>query len=228
MNDVCPTEAKLVEFALSPLQEENIDIVMHVFHCEECSRKLERMNQVFLADCEVSPEEAAKIERFCSCTTSRAKQDGALWEKVQRLLTPVIFGDLGLAEDYRELPLVAASRKSFGNEKANDISTVRFVDLTFKANCDDCSNEFWKATLRIPLSAENETPLSVLVTDGKETPVATGTLVLCGRKLSVTNGKACTTLGDFRSSLRSREVAFCFASGKHMAGSLIFALEELK
>lgn len=226
MNDNgCPTETGLIEFALSPLQEENIDMLMHILHCKTCGRKLHQINKVLLADCEVSSEEWEEIKRFRPHAKGEAE---ALWRKVERLLTRIVLDNPVIPFDLEEVPAAAASGKNLPHEKAKiGGAAASFVDLTFKANCDERSKFYWTATLRIDLSVEDETILPVSITDGSGAAVTGGKLILCGQTLSVADGKAGITLEDFRRGLRSREIAFDFATGERMAGCLVLALEDM-
>ena len=61
MNDACPSAARLTEFAQTPLQEENVDIAVHILQCKDCAKKLSLMNQIILSHCEVTQDEWDKI-----------------------------------------------------------------------------------------------------------------------------------------------------------------------
>ena len=90
MNEACPSEARLIEFALTPLQEENVDIAVHILHCLDCAKKLYLMNQIILSHCEVTPEDWAEIKSF---RPHRNPAVNDLWQKVERLLNYVIPAD---------------------------------------------------------------------------------------------------------------------------------------
>ena len=216
MNEACPSEARLIEFALTPLQEENVDIAVHILHCRDCAKKLYLMNQIILSHCEVTPEDWAEIKSF---RPHRNPAVNDLWQKVERLI-----------HAYEEQPLVAASS---GKEPPHDSRRVRredreaspSINLIFKADCEDDDPHFWTASLQLDLTAGSDELQPVSVTDCSGNPIIHGVLLLCGQTLLVSAGKAYISLGDFRRNLRNREVAFQFAAGKRVAGSLALALE---
>ena len=79
MNDACPSAARLTEFAQTPLQEENVDIAVHILQCKDCAKKLSLMNQIILSHCEVTQDEWAEIKNFRPRRNSPANN---LWQKV--------------------------------------------------------------------------------------------------------------------------------------------------
>lgn len=230
MNDVCPSEARLTEFALTPLLEENVDIAVHVLHCSDCAKKLHLMNQVILSHCEITAEDWAEIKSF------RPRRNPAvndLWQKVERFLNSVFPADFEFIHAGEEQPIVAAAAS--GKEPPHDSRRIRReesgaspgINLVFKADCEGDEPHFWTASLRLDLSAGNDDLQPVSVTDRSGNPVAHGVLLLCGQTLLVSDGTAYISQGDFRRSLRNREVAFQFASGKRVSGSLTLALEGM-
>ena len=226
MNNDCPTENRLVDFALFPLAEENADIVVHMLHCQECARKLRLVNQVITADCDISQEEWTEIRQVMGQNKNQSEN---LWKKVERLLSPVLFDSpvfFGSREEVLQ-PAAAAAASLPPAEMMAD-APVPFIALTFKADCDHESGLFWTAVMEIVPGSGEEAEQTVLITDGSGLPIAKGRFLLCGQLLTVKNGRTHITLDAFRSGLRNREVAFIFDSGERMDGGLVFALEELK
>lgn len=234
MNEACPSEARLIEFTLTPLQEENVDIAVHILHCRDCAKKLYLMNQVILSHCEVTPEDWAEIKSFRPrrnpAVNDRNPAVNDLWQKVERLLNYIIPADFEFIHAYEEQPLVAASS---GKEPPHDSRRVRredreaspSINLVFKADCEDDDPHFWTASLQLDLTVGSDDLQPISVTDCSGNPIIHGVLLLCGQTLLVSAGKAYISLGDFRRNLRNREVAFQFAAGKRVAGSLALALE---
>lgn len=225
MNNGCPAESRLVDFALCPLLEENADIAVHLLTCEACAQKLKLVNQVMTADSDVSPEEWAEIKQVMD----RSKdQSEPLWEKVERLLSPVFFDSPAFFGSREEelLPAAAAAAADLPPSEMMEDAPAPAIALTFKAYCDPGSKLFWTAVMEI--TPERDDKQAILITDSGNQPVAGGVFLLCGQQLAVKNGRTYMTLDAFRNGLRNREVAFIFDSGERMDGGLVFALEELK
>lgn len=229
MNDACPSAARLTEFAQTPLQEENVDIAVHILQCKDCAKKLSLMNQIILSHCEVTQDEWAEIKNFRPRRNSPA--NNFLWQKVEHFLNSVFPADFEFIHAYEKLLQVATSGKKPPHVNrpvtSEDSEASQHVNLVFKADCDDEDLYFWTASLQIDLSAGSNDLQLILVTDRSGNPVAHGLLLLCGQLLPVSGGKAYISLEDFRRNLRSQAVALQFASGKRVSGSLTFALEGM-
>lgn len=228
MNDACPSAARLTEFAQTPLQEENVDIAVHILQCKDCAKKLSLMNQIILSHCEVTQDEWAEIKSFRPHRNSPANN---LWQKVEHFLNSVFPTDFEFIHVYEKQPQVATSGKEPPHVNrpvtSEDSEAFQHVNLVFKADCDDEDLYFWTASLQIDLSAGSNDLQLILVTDRSGNPVAHALLLLCGQLLLVSGGKAYISLEDFRRNLRSQDVALQFASGKRVSGSLTFALEGM-
>lgn len=229
MNDACPSAARLTEFAQTPLQEENVDIAVHILQCKDCAKKLSLMNQIILSHCEVTQDEWAEIKNFRPRRNSPA--NNFLWQKVEHFLNSVFPADFEFIHAYEKLLQAATSGKEPLHVNrpvtSEDSEAFQHVNLVFKADCDDEDLYFWTASLQIDLSAGSNDLQLILVTDRSGNPVAHGLLLLCGQLLLVSGGKAYISLEDFRRNLRSQDVALQFASGKRVSGSLTFALEGM-
>lgn len=229
MNDACPSVARLTEFAQTPLQEENVDIAVHILQCKDCAKKLSLMNQIILSHCEVTQDEWAEIKNFRPRRNSPA--NNFLWQKVEHFLNSVFPADFEFIHAYEKLLQAATSGKEPPHVNrpvtSEDSEASQHVNLVFKADCDDEDLYFWTASLQIDLSAGSNDLQLILVTDRSGNPVAHGLLLLCGQLLPVSGGKAYISLEDFRRNLRSQDVALQFASGKRVSGSLTFALEGM-
>lgn len=228
MNDACPSAARLTEFAQTPLQEENVDIAVHILQCRDCAKKLYLMNQIILSHCEVTQDEWAEIKNFKPRRNSPANN---LWQKVEHFLNSVFPADFEFIHAYEKLPQVATSGKEPPHVNRpvsrEDREASQHVNLVFKADCDNEDLYFWTASLQIDLSAGNNDLQLILVTDRSRNPIAHGLLLLCGQLLPVSGGKAYISLEDFRRNLRSQDVALQFATGERVSGSLTFALEGM-
>lgn len=228
MNDACPSAARLTEFAQTPLQEENVDIAVHILQCRDCAKKLYLMNQIILSHCEVTQDEWAEIKSFRPHRNSPANN---LWQKVEHFLNSVFPTDFEFIHVYEKQPQVATSGKEPPHVNrpvtSEDSKASQHVNLVFKADCDDEDLYFWTASLQIDLSAGNNDLQLILVTDRSRNPIAHGLLLLCGQLLPVSGGKAYISLEDFRRNLRSQAVALQFATGERVSGSLTFALEGM-
>ena len=229
MNDACPSAARLTEFAQTPLQEENVDIAVHILQCKDCAKKLSLMNQIILSHCEVTQDEWAEIKNFRPCRNSPA--NNFLWQKVEHFLNSVFPADFEFIHAYEKLLQAATSGKEPPHVNrpvtSEDSEASQHVNLVFKADCDDEDLYFWTASLQIDLSAGSNDLQLILVTDRSGNPVAHGLLLLCGQLLPVSGGKAYISLEDFRRNLRSQAVALQFATGERVSGSLTFALEGM-
>ena len=123
MNDACPSAARLTEFAQTPLQEENVDIAVHILQCRDCAKKLYLMNQIILSHCEVTQDEWAEIKSFRPHRNSPANN---LWQKVEHFLNSVF------PTDFEFIHVMRNSRKSRHLERNHRMSTAQSPVKTAK------------------------------------------------------------------------------------------------
>lgn len=80
----------------------------------------------------------------------------------------------------------------------------------------------WQARLSFPQGAGPESVLTLAITDGEETPVASGIFEFCGRQLEVTDGRASLTYAEFIAGLHETSLWLHRKGMPPVSGGLTF------
>ena len=100
------------------------------------------------------------------------------------------------------------------------------VEIVFEANCDSENMHYWTAILRIEGKYSPDQLVDIEVTDYQDKPIPLARLNFLGKILTIKNGHATITLGEFRKGLATSEVILTNALGESTPGSLVILKEH--
>lgn len=212
----CPDLETLVDFYLSPLEENKSAVAAHIFCCEACQLQLKLFYQnENTQTLNVPREDLSAVRSYIRDRIVPVRS--SLWKKLEeKLATFVESVRIPHFPAITPAPVLNASRNRTGSG-----TNATGVKILFAADTAKTDPSYWQALLEIPPRATPSSMLKVLIVNYRGVPVIRGKLQLLGIDLDVCNGLAQIKLSDFQNNLHCPLVSYTDISGKTTSGDLI-------
>jgi hypothetical protein len=134
----------------------------------------------------------------------KAPPENTIWPRLMHALFPA------------ERQALAASDSQTADQK--QMKAASSGEYSFVAICDRKDSGFWRATIRLPSAPTPETELRLKLTGYDGQPIRQGTMIFCGIKKNVTNGRCYIPLSELKRHKNQHAIILRLPSGKEVEG----------